>query len=350
KEGKLAYRGYPIEDLAENSTFEETAYLLWHGELPQKGQLEVLNDDLVKARALPGALIDLIRTYPKGVPPLDVVRTVVSVIARDDPDLTDNSPEANLRKATRLVSQIGSVVGNYARIRDGNDPVEPDPELSHAANLILLMTGEAPDEETARVLDVALILHADHGLNASTFAARVTTATLSDIHSAVISAIGTLKGPLHGGANRRVMETLISIGDVADVEEYVKAALARKEKIMGLGHRVYKTLDPRAAILRKMARNLGEKLGETKWIDMSEKLAEIALREKGLYPNVDFYSASAYYSLNIPTELYPAIFAVSRVAGWTAHMMEQNSDNRLIRPLARYVGPNPRSYAAMDQR
>ena len=350
KEGKLAYRGYSIEDLAEHSTFEETAYLLWHGRLPDMAELAALREELSRSRELSPSLVDLLGTYGRDLPPMDVLRTAVSLLGRDDPDVEDNSKEATLRKATRLLAQIGTIVGTYARIREGEEPRDPKPELSHAANFMYLMTGQEPDAEAARALDVALILHADHGLNASTFAARVTTATLSDLHSAITSAVGTLKGPLHGGANRRVMETLLTIGGVDGVEAFVKDALARKEKIMGFGHRVYKTMDPRAVILKEMARSLGKKVREEKWIEMSERMAGIVMKEKGLDPNVDFYSASAYYSLNIPMDLYPAVFAVSRIAGWAAHVLEQRSDNRLIRPLAGYVGPKDQSYVPIEQR
>jgi len=349
-EGKLIYAGYDIHDLAEHSTFEEVIYLLWHGALPSRTALEELKHQLSNETALPTPIQVLISSIPKSANPMDMLRTVVSALSFYDPDLDDMSPDANLRKAIRLTARFPTIVTTFQRVRNGLQPVEPRKDLSIAGNFLFTLRGQEPDETSTRTMDVALILHADHELNASTFAARVTTATLSDIYSAIVSAIGTLKGPLHGGANEGVIKNLLEIGSVDNIEPWVKKALAEKKKIMGFGHRVYHTEDPRATHLREMSRQLGERTGEKNWYEMSRKMEEVMMREKRLNPNVDFYSASTYYALGIPTDLFTPIFACSRISGWTAHVLEQYKNNRLIRPRAEYVGARGLKYVPMEER
>jgi citrate synthase len=349
-EGKLIYAGYDIHDLAEHSTFEEVIYLLWHGALPSRTALEELKHQLSNETALPTPIQVLISSIPKSANPMDMLRTVVSALSFYDPDLDDMSPDANLRKAIRLTARFPTIVTTFQRVRNGLQPVEPRKDLSIAGNFLFTLRGQEPDETSTRTMDVALILHADHELNASTFAARVTTATLSDVYSAIVSAIGTLKGPLHGGANEGVIKNLLEIGSVDNIEPWVKKALAEKKKIMGFGHRVYHTEDPRATHLREMSRQLGERTGEKNWYEMSRKMEEVMMREKRLNPNVDFYSASTYYALGIPTDLFTPIFACSRISGWTAHVLEQYKNNRLIRPRAEYVGPRGLKYVPIEQR
>jgi len=350
-EGKLIYAGYDIHDLAEHSTFEEVIYLLWHGALPSRTALEELKHQLSNETALPTPIQVLISSIPKSANPMDMLRTVVSALSFYDPDLDDMSPDANLRKAIRLTARFPTIVTTFQRVRNGLQPVEPRKDLSIAGNFLFTLRGQEPDETSTRTMDVALILHADHELNASTFAARVTTATLSDIYSAIVSAIGTLKGPLHGGANEGVIKNLLEIGSVDNIEPWVKKALAEKKKIMGFGHRVYHTEDPRATHLREMSRQLGERTGEKNWYEMSRKMEEVMMREKRLNPNVDFYSASTYYALGIPTDLFTPIFACSRISGWTAHVLEQYKNNRLIRPRTDYIGPKyPQQVLPIEQR
>jgi citrate synthase len=349
-EGRLIYQGYDIHDLATQATFEEVVYLLWHGELPTRQQLDQLKQQLTREASLPAEIQQLIKEIPKTANPMDMLRTVVSALAFYDPDSSDMSREANLRRSIRLVARFPIIVTTFHRVRNGLEPVEPRQDLLVAGNFLYTLRGEIPDEVSTRAMDVAFILHADHELNASTFAARVTAATLSDMYSAIVSAIGTLKGPLHGGANEGVIKNLLEIGNVENVESWVKSKLARKERIMGFGHRVYRTEDPRATHLREMSRQLGERIGETKWYEISRKMEEVMMREKHLYPNVDFYSASTYYALGIPTDLFTPIFACSRISGWTAHVLEQYANNRLIRPRAEYVGPPSRKYIPIDQR
>ena len=346
QEGKLWYVGYDIHELSKNSTFEEIVYLLHHLELPTQQQLDDLTNQLAKERELHEFSKSLLKTISPVTSPMSMLRTIVSSESSHDPEgwETPENDEANLRKAMRLVARLPQFIATYQRLRDGKDPVDPRPDLSHAANMLYVLNGEVPSEEETKILDQCLILHADHTMNASTFAARVTAATLSDIHSAMTSAIATLKGPLHGGANERVFEMLEQIGSVDRVEEDIKARLKRKEKIMGFGHRVYKTEDPRATVLRELAKQVGERRGETKWFDMSQKAYEVVRAEKGLYPNVDFYAASVYHGLGIPKVLFTCIFAASRIAGWTAHAREQYNNNRLIRPDSDYIGPPPRAY------
>ena len=351
--GVLAYCGYDIHDLARHATFEEVCYLLWHRRLPTRAELGDLQSQLIAARALPDGVLRLMRALPAGNA-MDTLRTLTSALGQYDADAADSSPQANYRKAVRLTSQLGSLVATIGRMNKGQGPIEPDPVLGHAANFLYMLTGERPSGLATRAFDVALTLHADHELNASTFAARVAAATLTDIHSAIVAAIGTLKGPLHGGANADVMRLLLEIGKdgpVEKAEEVVRAKLARKEKIPGFGHRVYHTEDPRATHLRQMSRDLGQRAGEPMWFEMSQRIEALVKADKKLNPNVDFYSASTYYALGIPIELFTPIFAVSRVSGWTAHVLEQYANNRLIRPRAEYIGPEyPQRYMALDAR
>jgi citrate synthase len=350
KTGQLIYRGYDIHDLVHHTTFEEVVYLLWNEDLPTRQQLQQLDNDLKANRALPQGVIDLIKSVPRGSPPMDVLRTTVSLLGLYDPEGRDNSIAATRRKAVRLQAQIPSIVATYHRVREKKDIVPPDNSLSLAANLLYMMTGEKPDEYAAKTMDVALILHADHEFNASTFAARVTIATLSDIYDAITSAIGALSGPLHGGANEQVMRMLLQVKDEAAADDWIRDALARKARIMGFGHRVYKTDDPRAVELKEMSRELGERTGQPQWFRISDRIQRIMLEEKGLYANVDFYSASAYYVMGIPIDLYTPIFAASRISGWAAHVLEQLSNNRLIRPRSDYVGPRDKRVVPIDQR
>ena len=351
--GVLAYCGHDVHDLARGATFEEVCWLLWQRRLPARAELGGLQSALAAARPLPEAMLRLMRTLPPG-DAMDALRTLVSALAHVDPDAGDRSPAAAYRTAVRLTAQVGSVVATWGRLASGGGPIAPDPALGHAANFLLLLTGERPSPEEARALDVALILHADHELNASTFAARVTAATLSDVHSAVVAGIGALKGPLHGGANAAVMRMLLAIGEDAgdaEIERAVRGMLARKEKVPGFGHRVYRTADPRATHLRRMSKQIGERSGGTRWYEMSRRIEEVMQAETGIDANVDFYSASTYYLLGIPIDLFTPVFAVSRIAGWTAHVLEQYANNRLIRPRAEYVGPDyPQTFVPLADR
>ena len=348
--GKLSYWGYDIHDLAANSTFEEVVYLLWHGRLPKRAELDELRQQLTENRLVSPEITELLKRLPPPQHPMETLRTAISALSLYDPEAEDMSEEANRHKALRLTGQMGTIVAAFGRIREGKEPVAPDPKLNHAANFLYMLQGKAPQAEDARWFDVALILHADHSYNASTFAARVTASTLSDMHSAVTSAIGTLKGPLHGGANEQVMKMLLEIQTVERVEAYLHNLLAQKKKVMGFGHRVYHTEDPRATVLRKMSEELGRRNGNLKWFEISRKIEDLMIREKKINANVDFYSASAYYVLGIPVDLYPLVFAASRIAGWTAHVLEQYANNKLIRPLAEYVGPSNLKYVPIDQR
>ena len=350
--GVLAYGGIDIHELADHSTFEETCYLLWNGKLPNETELKELRGRLAAERNLHPAIIDFLRSVPKGSAPMDVLRTAVSALGLYDPEEKNSDHAANVSKAIRLTSQIAMIVAAYDRLRKGKGVVEPDRSLSHAANFLLMLNGQAPSKTAENALDVALILHADHELNASTFAARVTAATLSDMHSAITSAIGALKGPLHGGANEAVFLILQKIDAAgADPVAYVRDMLAQKKKISGFGHRVYHTEDPRATHLRKMSEDLGHSSGEPKWFEMSRKIEQFVKAEKKLNANVDFYSASTYHVLGIDVDLFTPIFAVSRISGWSAHVIEQLDDNRLIRPRADYLGPAyPQHWVPMDQR
>jgi citrate synthase len=351
--GVLAYRGYDIHDLAQFATFEETCYLLWHGRLPNRAELGDLQSQLAAARALP----ESVARFMKMLPPtdgMDALRTLTSLLGHYDPDASDNSQQVSYRKSVRLTAQIASVVATWGRLQQGGGIVQPDPAMGHAANFLYMLKGQRPSPTETRAMDIALILHADHELNASTFAARVAAATLTDVHSAVVAGIGTLKGPLHGGANADVMKMLLELGQDASpdrIDSYIRAKLARKEKIPGFGHRVYRTEDPRATHLRRMSNELGQKTGNRKWFEMSERIEALVRGEKKLYANVDFYSASTYYTMGIPIDLYTPIFAVSRISGWTAHILEQYANNRLIRPRAEYTGPPyPQSWIPLDQR
>jgi len=351
--GVLAYCGYDIHDLAKFATFEEVCFLLWHRRLPSRAELGDLQSQLAAGRALPEPIIRLMRSLPP-VDGMDALRTITSALAHYDSDLEDASPQAQYRKAVRLTAQVGTIVATWGRLQNGGGPLAPDPAMSHAASFLYLLSSERPNATAIRALDVALILHADHELNASTFAGRVAAATLTDIYSAIVAAIGTLKGPLHGGANAEVMKLLLELGETATgerVDEVIRGKLARKEKIPGFGHRVYKTEDPRATHLRRMSQDLGKRSGNTAWFDMSQRIEALVKGEKKLNPNVDFYSASTYYALGIPIDLYTPVFAVSRMSGWTAHILEQYANNRLIRPRADYTGPTyPQRFAPLDQR
>ena len=351
--GVLAYCGYDIHDLARHATFEEVCYLLWHRRLPTRAELGDLQSQLVAARPLPEAILRLMKTLPPGNA-MDALRTLTSALGHYDPDAADSSPQANDRKAVRLTSQIASLVAAMGRMNAGGTPIQPDPVLGHAANFLYMLTGERPGGLATRAFDVALVLHADHELNASTFAARVAAATLTDLHSTIVGAIGALKGPLHGGANADVMKLLLEIGIDAGPEKaeaVVRARLARREKIPGFGHRVYHTEDPRATHLRHMSKDLGQRAGQPQWFEMSQRIEALVKTEKKLNPNVDFYSATTYHALGIAVDLFTPIFAVSRVSGWTAHVLEQYANNRLIRPRAEYIGPAyPQRYVAVEDR
>jgi len=351
-QGVLAYRGIDIHELAERSTFEECCYLLWFARLPNRGELQELKLNLARERKLDASIISLLRQAPKHALPMDVLRTVVSALSFYDPEEKVNDAEANVRKSIRLTSQIAYVVAAYDRIRKGKSVIDPDRSLSHAANFLYQLTGQIPSATAERALDIALILHADHELNASTFAARVVAATLSDMHSAIAAAIGALKGPLHGGANEAVFRILESIdASGADPVDFVKGMLAQKNKIPGFGHRVYRTEDPRATHLRTMSRDLGNSSGVPKWFEISRRIEEFVVNDRKLNANVDFYSASTYHTLGIDIDLFTPVFAVSRISGWSAHVMEQLNDNRLIRPRAEYQGPiYPNKYVPVEQR
>jgi citrate synthase len=350
--GVLSYRGIDIHELAGRSTFEETTYLLWFGKLPTASELASFSAELAAARTLPAKVIELLHTVPTDATPMQVLRTAVSLLSIYDADEPSSTHDANVRKGYRLTSQIAMLVAVFDRIRKGKAIVEADPTLSHAANFLWMLNGEKPSETATRAFDIALILHADHELNASTFAARVIAATLADIHSAITGAIGALSGPLHGGANEATMRLLYAIEKAgADPVEYVRDMLAAKKKISGFGHRVYHTEDPRATHLRRMSEELGKAAGNTKWFDMSQKIEGYIKSEKKLNANVDFYSASTYTTLGIDIDLFTPIFAVSRISGWAAHVIEQHDDNRLIRPRADYLGPAyPAPYIPIDDR
>jgi citrate synthase len=351
--GVLAYYGYDIHDLARAVSFEEVCYLLWHGRLPNRAELGDLQSQLAAARPLSEPILRLMKQLPAS-DGMDMLRTLTSALGQYDSEAGDNSQAANYRKAVRLTAQLGSLVATYGRMQAGGGPIQPDPALGHAANFLYMLTGTRPSALSTHAFDVALVLHADHELNASTFAARVAAATLTDLYSAIVGAIGALKGPLHGGANADVMRLLIEIGPDAPperIEEAIRGKLAKKIKIPGFGHRVYHTEDPRATHLRRMSKELGERAGNTRWFEMSQRIEALVKAEKKLNPNVDFYSASTYYTLGIPIDLFTPIFAVSRISGWTAHCLEQYANNRLIRPRTDYIGPpHPQTVLPLDQR
>ncbi len=350
KEGRLVYAGYDIHDLASHGSFEETVYLLWHDRLPTRQELDNLEATLRRQAELPPPVLRLIEAMPKGSEPMEVLRTAVSAMSVYDPDDHDTSYEASVRKAERLVARFPTLVAAIGRVMQGKQPVAPDSSLNVAHNFLHMLFDKEVDERLAQIFDMCLILHADHELNASTFSARVTAGTLSDIYSAITSAVGTLKGPLHGGANEQVMRMLLEIGRVDQAESWITDALQQKKKIMGFGHRVYRTEDPRATHLRRFSEEVGKKMGDDRWYEMSRIVERVVLEQKGLYPNVDFYSASTYYMMGLPIELFTPIFALSRISGWTAHVLEQYRNNRLIRPRAEYTGPERRHYVEISQR
>ena len=352
REGRLLYRGFDVHDLVEHSSFEEVVYLLWHGGLPSRKDLDAHLKSLsaTATRRLPPKLIAILRALPRKTTPMEVLRTGVSALAAFDPDAADNSREATARKSLRLTARLPTLVAAWERIRRGRLLVAPNPKLSLAANFLAMMSGKPPTPLEVKTFDVALILHADHEFNASTFAARVTAATLSDVHSAITSAIGALKGPLHGGANEQVMRMVEQIKSPARAEAWIRQALADRARVMGFGHRVYRVEDPRAKHLRRLATELGRQMGDTNAVEILNTVARVVTEDKHLYPNVDLYSGAAYKSMGIPTDQFTPIFAISRVAGWTAHVMEQHANNRLIRPRAEYTGPTRATYVPIDRR
>jgi len=349
-DGVLTYRGYNIDDLAENATYEEVVYLLWYGKLPNRAELSGLLKALSENADIPAQVVELIRSFPKDANSMAVLRTAVSALALFDTEAHELDLDTNKRIAVRLQAKLPTIVAAFDRIRRGLEPVAPKAGAGVAENFLYMLSGKQPDKVAIEALDKALVLHADHELNASTFASRVTVATLSDMYSGVTSAIGALRGPLHGGANEAVMAMLEEIGSMDNVEKYVQDKLDNKQKIMGFGHRVYKNGDPRAKHLQKMSYELGKLTGDMKWYDMSIKIEELVTGQKGLKPNVDFYSASVYTALEIPRDLFTPIFAISRVSGWTAHILEQYENNRLIRPRAEYIGPTDQKVVPIDQR
>lgn len=351
--GRLLYRGYDIRNLAEHSTFEETVFLLLQGRLPNRAELERTKADLAAARTLPPSVLKLLRSMPEHAPPMDVLRTAVSFLSGFDPERGDSTGAANLRKAMRLVAQLATIVATYERVRKGQRVLRPDPTLGHAEDFLRMITGSKPTPERARMMDVALILYADHAINASTFAAIVAASTLADLHSTVVSAIATLKGPLHGGAIEAALNAIEEIGKPDAAEEYVMRTLRNREKVYGFGHRVYKTYDPRALILKEYARRLAELQGDDTYFRIATTIEETVVRElasKHIFPNVDFYSGLVFHGLGIPTDLFTPVFAVSRVSGWTAQVMEYWEDNRLLRPLDWYVGRKDLEYQPLDKR
>lgn len=348
--GKLIYRGIDIHDLAAHSTFEEVAYLLWFSALPTKQHLAEFQSDLAGRRALPDPMLRILAEIPKNATPMDVLRTAVSAIALFDPSAKDITAGANLEKSKRLTAVFPTILASFYRMSQASSPISPRPDLSTSANFLYMFTGKEPDPQAAKLLDEALVLHADHGMNASTFAAIVTAATLADMYGAITSAVATLKGPLHGGANEGVIANLIEIGDMDRVESWVAQKLAKHEKIMGFGHAVYRTNDPRAIDLKRFAKEAGERAGTTKWVDMTERMERAVWDQRKLYANVDLYSASVYYTLGIPPTYFTPVFAMSRITGWCAHLIEQYANNKLIRPGENYVGAKDVAYVPIDQR
>lgn len=350
EQGILIYQGYDIHDLAENSTFEEVVFLLWNGRLPKKDELEELKSQFQANSSIPSEIIEMMKTFPKDANPMDVLRTAVSALGFYDAEGHATDRDAAVKTAVKLTAQIGTVVAAWERVRNGADVIEPDSSLSLAENFLYMFTGKKPEADEARIFDVALILHADHELNASTFTTRVVAGTLEDMYGAVTAGVAALAGPLHGGANTNVMKMLKEIGSEDKIDEWLDKSLAEKRKIMGIGHAVYKTEDPRATWLRRFSKQMGEKRGDLSWYNMSEKIEKAMLEKKGMYPNVDFYSASAYYLMDIPLDQYTPIFAVSRISGWTGHILEQYSNNKLIRPRAEYIGKRDLKYTPIDER
>jgi citrate synthase len=350
EEGKLIYQGYDIHDLATNSTFEEVVFLLWNGRLPSARELMDLEKELRANYAVPDDVLELMLRYPKDADPMDVLRTAVSSLDFYDKAGHGTDREAAMKVAVKLTGQIGTIAAAWDRIRNGNDPIVPDDTLSIAENFLYMLRGEKPDADEARMFDIALILHADHELNASTFTTRVVAGTLADMYGAVTAGIAALAGPLHGGANTAVMKALLEIGELDKVDAWVEDALEHKRKIMGIGHAVYKTEDPRATWLRKFSKQMAEKKGDSKWFDMSQRIEQLMHEKKGMYPNVDFYSASTYYLMGIALDMYTPIFAVSRISGWTGHILEQYGNNKLIRPRAEYIGARDQKYVPIEER
>ncbi len=350
EEGILIYQGYNIHDLAEHSTFEEVIFLLWNGRLPVRRELDELNSELRANYDAPAQVIEMMRAFPADADPMDVLRTAVSSLDFYDKGGHGTDRDSAMRAAIKLTGQIGTIAAAWDRIRGGKDVVAPDKSLSIAENFLYMLRGERPDADEARMFDVCLILHADHELNASTFTTRVVAGTLAGMYGAVTAGIAALAGPLHGGANTNVMKMLIEIDDPARIDEWVDQALAEKRKIMGIGHAVYRTEDPRATWLRRYSRQMAERKGESKWFDMSQRIEQLMNEKKGMFPNVDFYSASTYYLMGIPLDLYTPIFAVSRVSGWTGHILEQYANNKLIRPRAEYIGKRDQRYVPIDER
>ncbi len=348
--GRLAYRGYDIADLARQATFEEVTYLLLHGDLPRPSQLDGFVVQLTAARTIPAELVPAFRLMPRDTDPMRVLQAAVAILGMSDSDTTDNSHAANVRKAARLTSQVATAICAHHRVRQGKDPVAPGVGLSHAANFLYMLTGERPGAAAIKAFDASLTLYAEHELNASTFTTRTIVSTQSDMHSAVAGGVGALKGPLHGGAGEAVMHTLMEIGEVANVDAFAERALAAKRRFMGMGHRVYKAGDPRAAILRGMAEEACRQSGQFKWYEIAVALHERISTAKGLIPNVDFYSAPLFYSLGVPVDLFTPVIAAGRIAGWSANIVEQHDDNRLIRPRADYVGPKRRALVEIGKR
>src|SRR5215472_2367006 len=352
RKGRLIYRGYDVDDLVAHSTFEEVTYLLWYGRLPSRKELDAHLKALAatSTRKLPPKLIAMLKMFPKKTTPMEVLRTGVSALSAFDPDAADNSREATLRKSLRLTAQLPTLVAAWERIRRGKAPVAPSPKLNLAGNFLYMMSGKKPTPLAAKTFDIALILHADHEFNASTFAARVTAATLSDLHSAVVSGIGALKGPLHGGANEQVMLMVEKIKDPAKAEAWIRKLLAERGRVMGFGHRVYRVADPRAKHLRRLASELGEQVGNTSYVKILDIVAGVMSSDKHMFPNVDLYSGAAYAAMGIPTDQFTPIFALSRVTGWAAHVLEQHGNNRLIRPRSEYTGPTDATYVPLSER
>jgi citrate synthase len=346
----LQYRGYDVHDLAENCNFEETVYLLLHGKLPTAGELHSFKDTLSRARRLPGEVLAALRMTPRHLHPMDQLKVAYTMLAGFDPNYGHDDHGSNVRKAIRIIAAAPTIVAAGHRLRHGDEPIEPDLSLGAAANFLYMLTGEKPDAYTEKVMDASLILYAEHGFNASTFACRVTVSTLSDVYSGIISGIGTLKGPLHGGANEEAMRMLLEIGSPSNAEAWILDALAQKKKVMGFGHREYKKGDSRAMYMTKVAKDIGKRKGNENWGQVADILERVMLEKKGLHPNVDFPAAYAYYLLGIPIELYTPIFVIARVAGWSTHAIEQLDNNRLIRPKAIYEGERNLTFVPMDQR
>jgi citrate synthase len=348
--GNMTYWGYDLEELAERASFEEVIYLLLKGDLPNRQQLDVFSNELCKNRTIPTSLFDLYKTFPYKTDPMDILRTYVSIVGIHDPETCDTSPEGLKRKALRLTAQIPTMIASIYRLRGGMTIFEPKAGVSHVENFFAMLTGNLPDPLVEKAMNVSLILYAEHEFNASTFSARVTASTLSDFYSAMTSSIGTLKGSLHGGANERVMEMLLQIGEESKAEKWIRNALAKKQRIPGFGHRVYKNGDARSRVIERYCKALGEKTGQTKWYNMSKTIERVVKEEEGFFPNLDFYSASTYYMVGLPIPLYTPIFVMSRVVGWAAHIIEQQSNNRLIRPRSVYIGPSSKPFVSLEQR